>query len=150
MVNSHDRKLIYSDNYRKLLPLFVEGGLEVHLNDEMPENLITCIELVDAQSDELIGGAAVVRTDGRFVLKCLAVDDAHQGKRLGSDLVREVISEVERNGGTELWLSAKTPGFYRKLGFATVPMEEAPPVSKCLTCPRYQVDCNSEIMVYKL
>lgn len=39
---------------------------------------------------------------------------------------------------------------YRKLGFATVPMEEAPPVSKCLTCPRYQVDCNSEIMVYKL
>lgn len=140
-------KIIYSDNYEGLLPLFHKSGLEVSLDDGKPEGLLTCIELINKRTGERIGGASIVKKGEYFVLHCIAIEEEYRGQDFGTKLVREAIAEIDRYGGNQMWLSARVPKFYYKLGFRAVPFEEAPPVSSCLECPQYKVSCDSEVMV---
>lgn len=142
-------RIVSSRNFHGLLPIFVECGLEMSLEDETPENLVTCLELINRNGGDLVGGAAIVEKDGNFILKAIAVKPEFQGQKLGTKLVKCAISEVKRRGGSCIWLSAKVPEFYKKMSFSVVPRDEAPDVSSCLECPRYGKTCNSEIMKYE-
>ena len=55
-------------------------------------------------------------------------------------------AQAVRLGAKELWLVGKVPDFYRQFHWVEVPREDAPPISKCLTCNQFQVDCFPSIM----
>ena len=62
-------------------------------------------------------------------------------------LVREILNEAERRGADKVFLNAKIPDFYQKLGFEILQREKAPAISDCSTCSRYLHGCKPEIMV---
>ena len=57
---------------------------------------------------------------------------------------------AERRGADKVFLNAKIPDFYQKLGFEILQREKAPAISDCSTCSRYLHGCEPEIMVKKI
>ncbi|NLY87971.1 MAG: GNAT family N-acetyltransferase [Clostridiales bacterium] len=141
--------IIFSKRYEEITPLFEKSGLEVHANDKAPDNLITCLEVIDKETSQLIGGAALIFLNGEYVLRAVAVDEKYRGRGIGKILVNSVLNEVDRLGGRRIFLSARIPKFYEKLGFDIVNRDNAPNVSNCLSCKRFQVNCYAEIMKYE-
>lgn len=42
-----DFKIIQSMNYEEMIPMFIEAGLEMDADEQRPEGLLTCYELID-------------------------------------------------------------------------------------------------------
>lgn len=139
-------KIVKSMNFKEMLPMFIEAGLEFEPNADEPEGLIACFEMFDTKTDRRIGGASLAKFDGEFVIRTVAIEKAYQGRGLGRNLVEYVIDEAKSWDAKCVYLNAKVPGFYKKLGFEVVPREEAPLISDCSSCPRFHNGCDSEIM----
>ena len=87
------------------------------------------------------------KRDGKFVVADIAVDETYRGQGLGLRLMEIMDKEVQKRGGNEAWLAAKVPDFYRKLGWNSVAIEEAPKISDCLQCLQFGNECTPQIMV---
>ena len=61
-----------------------------------------------------------------------------------------MIEEAKAWDAKRLLLKAKVQGFNKKLGFAVIPREDAPPISDCASCPQFHNGCDSEIMRLEL
>ena len=136
-------------DYEKLVPLFVESGLEIHLGDKAPKGLITCFELVDKETEELVGASGIVNKNGIYIVRCIAVDAKYRGNGFGRVVVQACLDELKKLGAKEAWLTGKIPNFYKKFGFEIVARENAPRISNCQECPQFHNGCESEIMRIK-
>ncbi len=136
-------------DYFKLVPLFVKSGLEIHEEDPQPEGLVTCFEMLEAETGDLIGASGLVYDNGIYIVRCIAVDEKYRGKGYGRALVEAVIEEAKSLGAKEMWLTAKIPLFYKKFGFEIVDRSLAPHISDCQNCPQFHNGCESEIMRLK-
>lgn len=139
-------KIVESMNFTDMLPMFIEAGLEFKRNSPPPEGLVSCFEMYSLESNSRIGGASLAYVFDEYVVRTVAVEKKYQGQGLGRKLVEHVIDKVKSCGGKRVYLNAKVPGFYKKLGFEIVRREEAPPISDCSNCPRFHNGCDSEIM----
>ena len=133
-------------DYYRLVPLFIKSGLEIHEEDPVPEGLHTCFELVDAETEELIGASGLVNHNGLFIVRCIAVDEKYRGYGYGRRMVEVVLEELHKLKAEEAWLTAKIPRFYEKFGFEVVDRSTAPKISNCQECPQFHNGCESEIM----
>lgn len=133
-------------DYFKLVPLFIKSGLEIHADDPVPEGLVTCFELVDEETEELVGASGLVNYKERFIVRCIAVDEKYRGKGYGRQMVEVVLEELHKLNASEAWLTAKIPKFYEKFGFEVVDRSVAPRISNCQACPQFHNGCESEIM----
>lgn len=137
-----------TEDYERLVPFFIENGLEFSEEDETPTDLVRCW---DAEDDgRLIGGFVLARRDGEFICDGIAVDPDYRRQDLGRRLLGLGIEETLRRGGERMYLVARAPGFFRTEGFETVPREGAPNFFECLTCDQYGVSCHPEVMVKEL
>lgn len=134
-------------DYDGMVDLFVRSGLEISPDEPAPKGLLTCFELTDEVTKERLGAGGLVRENGEYILRCVAVEEAHRGKNFGKRLVEAILEEAVNHGAKRIWLTAKVPDFYKKFGFIVVPGEEAPFKVKCGSCPQYHNGCESEVMV---
>lgn len=142
--------IVKSINYFDLVPLFIQEGLELKAEDPAPEGLFSCFEVWDNEKACLMGGAAICLQDGVYVLKYVAIDKSYQGLGLGRIIMDYVVSESANHGAKQLYLTAKVPGFYTKLGFEIISRKDAPIKTKCFTCPQFHNGCESEVMRLEL
>lgn len=133
-------------DYRKLVPLFIKSGLEIHEEDPIPTGLVTCFEMVDEKTGELIGASGLVHDNDLYIVRCIAVDEKYRGNGYGRLLVEVVLEELNQLQAKEAWLTAKIPGFYKKFGFEVIDRVVAPRISNCQECPQFYNGCESEIM----
>ena len=141
-------EIIHTMNFKEMVPLFIRAGLEVKPDEPVPENLITRFEVIQKKDHIRVGGAALVKKEGEYILRCVAIEKEYQGQGLGSMVVLAAVDEAKMYGAKRLLLNAKVPGFYKKLGFQIIPREASPiEFSDCQTCPRFHNGCDSEIMI---
>lgn len=139
-------KIVYTDRFKELLPLYQKSGLECSPDDPKPEGFLTSLELIHKHTKELVGAATITHHDGVFHLNYLAVEEEYRGQDFGTKLVKESMEEIARRDGHRMWLMGRVPGFYKKLGFDTVPYEDSPLTSSCPTCSQYKKTCFPEVM----
>lgn len=139
-------QVILSDHYKEMIPMFIEEGLEMEPDSEEPEGLLTCLEVKDTETGQRLGGASLVYDKDVFILKTVAVKKEFQGRGLGRLLVQRAEAEARKRGAQCLYLNAKVPEFYKKLGFEIIRRDDAPDISDCQNCHRYHNGCESEIM----
>lgn len=139
-------QVILSDHYKEMIPMFIEEGLEMEPDSEEPEGLLTCLEVKDTETGQRLGGASLVYDKDVFILKTVAVKKEFQGRGLGRLLVQRAEAEARKRGAQCLYLNAKVPEFYKKLGFEIIQRDDAPDISDCQNCHRYHNGCESEIM----
>lgn len=141
-----DKVIKRTMDYRKLVPLFIKAGLEIHEEDPTPEGLVTCFEMLDEETGELIGASGLVYDNDLYIVRCIAVDEKYRGNGYGRVLVEIVLEELEKLQAKEAWLTGKIPKFYEKFGFEVVDRSVAPRISNCQECPQFHNGCESEIM----
>lgn len=145
-----DYEIRETAEYQKLVPFFIENGLEFTDEDaeEVPTDIVKCWEVTEMcdEGEELIGGFVLAKREGEFICDGIAVDSRRRREKLGRKLLDTGINEVIRQGGDRMYLVARAPGFFRKSGFVTVPREKAPNFFECLTCPQYGRTCHPEVM----
>ena len=131
-------------DYDQLDELFVRNGLESEAEEEVDTELVKAWEA--RYNGRLAGGAALGFREGAYILFGIAVEEEFRGLKLGKELLDRVLDEVRGRNGEALYLVARVPGFYRKMGFETVPANEAPLFFECFGCSQYQTTCFPEIM----
>jgi amino-acid N-acetyltransferase len=108
--------------------------------------------LVAEHGHEVIGCCAleVVWLDLAEV-KSLAVDTARQAKGVGRALVSATLDKARQLGVVKVFALTLEPGFFEKLGFATVSRESLPMKvwSDCALCPK-QDECDEVALVKEL
>lgn len=140
-------KIVPTMDYESMVGLFVKSGLEIDPNEPAPDGLVTCFEMLEEETGERIGASGLCVENGEYVLRCVAVEEKHRGKCCGKALVTRVLEEAKAHDAKRIYLTAKVPGFYKKMGFHVIDREEAPIHSHCITCARFHNGCDSEIMM---
>ena len=115
-----------TDEYERLVKFFVDNQLEFDGDEEVDTDIVKCWKITQGD-DYLVAGCALAKRQGRI-------------------LVNKVISEVKKLGGKRIYLVARAPGFFRKLGFEAIDPSEAPNFFECKQCPQYGVSCHPEVM----
>ena len=139
-----------TQDFYPLSLLSQESGLEVTPGHTPPQGTLSMLRCEDSETGELVAAATLQHRAGHFVLAHLAVVSHLQGGGLGSQLLASAEHHAKQLGARELWLVGKVPGFYARYQWHTVPREMAPPISRCLTCSQFQVDCFPSIMKKEL
>jgi N-acetylglutamate synthase-like GNAT family acetyltransferase len=94
---------------------------------------------------ELLGAATVSRRFERFILDFVAVEPKARMLGIGKKLTEACLRFTAAQGAGELWLAARTPGFFRALGARETGGELL--LSECLDCPDYRTECEPKEMV---
>ena len=134
-----------TDEYERLKEFMIPFGLEFSNDEELGTEIIKCWKVIQ-EPDYLVGGVMLGMRKGHYYINGIAVDPPMRHTGVGTIMMKKVISEVRKMGGTEIWLVAKVPGFFKTLGFETVEPEDAPPITGCTSCDQYGISCKPEIM----
>ena len=143
-------QLRVTEDYEKLVPFFIENELEFSEEEPVSTDIIKGWELVRRADGFLIGATVLAKRQGEYIIDGIAVDPEFRHLKAGKLLLDQVLAEVKARGGSQIYLVARAPEFFRKAGFHTAPKEEAPHFFECLTCPQYQVSCFPEIMKWEV
>ena len=134
-----------TDEYERLVRFFVENQLEVDCDEEVDTDIVKCWKITQGD-DYLVAGCVLAKREEEYIIDGIAVDKVMRKTGMGKILVDKVISEVKKLGGERIYLVARAPGFFRKLGFEAIDPSEAPNFFECKQCPQYQVSCHPEVM----
>ena len=134
-----------TDEYERLVKFFVENQLEFDGDEEVDTDIIQCWKITQGD-DFLVAGCVLAQREGRYIIDGIAVDKPMRKTGMGKILVDKVIDEVKKRGGDAIYLVARAPEFFRKLGFETVEPADAPNFFEFKQCPQYKVSCHPEVM----
>ncbi len=92
-----------------------------------------------------------VSWDGLAELRSLAVRKDTAGKGIGSDLVRQCLSEAADLGAERVFVLTYVAGFFRKHGFSDIDKKELPHKiwTDCLNCVKFP-NCDESALIIKL
>jgi len=145
-------KMKETDDFEKLVPFFIENGLEYDEDEKASESLVQCWEIVhgDENDEHLVAALALSERGGGYVIDAVAVSKLFRKFKMGKILVEKAIKEVLQRGGRCIYIVAKVPGFFEKLGFKAITREEAPDFSECFSCEQFGNGCSPEVMKLEL
>lgn len=133
-------------NYQDLLPLFREAGLEVELDDPNPKGLLMCFEVIEKNSNEIIGAASIIKNKNNYQIKTFVITKPYQGRGIGRYLMDEMADELREWGAKKVILNAKEPGFYERVGFTESPIDKKDIEYDCGNCEYFNRECFPRIM----
>ena len=141
-------KMKATDEFEKLVPFFIENGLEYSEGETEPDGLVQCWEVVHGDEDDehLTAALVLTRKQGEYVIDAIAVSKLFRKLKIGKILMEKAIKEVLEKGGRCIYLVAKVPEFFKKFGFKEISREEAPDFSGCFDCEQYGISCSPAVM----
>ena len=108
---------------------------------------------VCVNGDEQVLGCCALEVFWRDLaeIKSLAVDELHQGKGIGSELIRSAIEEGRQLGLRKIFTLTREQSFFEKSGFKVVAKETLPHKvwTDCVRCP-LQDNCDEIAMILEL
>ena len=139
------RAISKTDDYEKLVEMFIRNGLEFSIEEPLPTDLVQCWKAED-EAGTLIGGCVLALRGGEYIIDGIAAEPEYRRKKLGGELLDLALREARRRGAAKVYLVAKAPGFFRKHGFGTIEPEQVPGLFDCPSCPQYRKSCYPEVM----
>ncbi len=143
--NGENLFIIETDEYQRLVQLFVRNGLEYDGDEEVDTEILKIYKLVD-KDDNLIGGTCLAKRENKYIIDGISIEEEYRKLYLGKDLLDVVINQVKEYGGHSIYLVARAPGFFRKNGFKEINPNKAPRFFECQSCSQYRKTCSPEIM----
>lgn len=138
-----------TDDYEKLVKIFIKNGLEFSEDEPVViTEIVQCWEVME--SDKLIGGCVLALRQGEYIIDGIAIEPEFQSTGIGSKLLNTVIDFLKSIKATQLYLVARAPDFFKKQGFEEIIREEAPNFFECFGCDQYKKTCFPEVMLLKI
>ena len=142
MARSTDTLIIApSDDYAAALALAKAAHLEIADTPAQP------LAMWGAFADgRMVGTISLDTYKGLSVVGRIAVSQAYRGGGLGRRLLDALEAEARRRGLTELWATARAPGFFVARGYSVIAegKERDLLLSECFTCGQYATECRPQ------
>ena len=126
--------------------LYRSAGLDI--GENWQETCHPVCSFAARRDGALLGAATVSRRFDRLLLEYLAVEPEARGRGLGKALTALCKGYAAAMGEKELWIAAREPGFYRKLGAEET--EDRALLADCARCPDYHKSCEPRELVFYL
>mgnify|MGYP002514586648 CR=1 FL=1 len=141
-------KMKETDDFKGLLPFFIENGLEYSEDEEAPEGLVQCWKVVhgDENDEHLTAGLVLSKRAGEYVIDSVGVSKLFRKFKIGKILMDKAIKTVIEKGGKRIYIVAKVPEYFKKFGFVPIKREEAPDFSECFSCEQFGNGCDPQVM----
>ncbi len=96
--------------------------------------------------ERMVGTISLDTYKGLPVVGRVAVSQAYRGSGLGKSLLDTLEREARRRCLTELWATARAPGFFVATGFSVVDngRERDLLLSECFACGQYTRECQPQ------
>lgn len=135
-----------TEDYEAVRRLAVGSGLE---DGEFDKIVCAYGYFID---DELVGCAAMKRSEDTYSVEWLAVREQDRGRGLGRLLVEKVAADAKENGAEELWALARAPEFFLSIGFTLSSLENSPgpTFEVCRKCSQFNIMCFPKIVMKAL
>ena len=140
---------IIDAEYAELVDLYEAADLELTDDKSAPGTVLKNWQVIDEDGRQ-IAGASLLDKGGLCVLADLAVVEDLQSQGLGKELIALTVDKARECEYDELWICAKIPEYYLKLGWEDVDPLTAPPISLCQDCEKFHKSCFPRIMVRKI
>jgi GNAT superfamily N-acetyltransferase len=130
-----------SDDLAAALAVAQEAHLEITASPGPPLPMWGAFD-----GDLMVGTVSLDDYGGLPIVGRIAVSQAYRGSGLGRRLLTALEEEVLRRGLTELWATARAPGFFVSMGYSVVGdgPERDLLLSECSACRQYGTDCHSQ------
>lgn len=147
------RKARLSDvvSIQRLVNFFADQGGMLHRPlSEIYENLRDYF-VVENEGQLIACCALHIIWEDLVELKALAVAEGHQGKGIGSAIVRACIQEAQDLGLPTLYALTARPEFFETLGFHRVEVSQLPRKvwGECFRCVKFP-NCDEVAVVYEV
>ena len=139
-------EIVVTDEYMKLMDLFLRNDLEIPDEDEVPTDTVKCWKAIDPADYEMVGGCVLAKREGRYICDGIATDERVRGLRVGEKLLFTMLDEARSLGADELYLVSRAPGFFARYDFVSIPRDDAPTFFECFSCPQCNTTCFPEVM----
>ena len=126
--------------------LYRTAGLDI--DDDWTERYHPVFSVAARREGKLLAAATVTRRFDRLVLEYVAVEPEARGQGLGKELTGRCLAYAAQAGEKSLWIAAREPGFYRKLGAEET--EDTVLLADCRRCADYRVSCEPKELVFHL
>jgi amino-acid N-acetyltransferase len=143
-------KIFRTTDIDKLNRFFEINGLESAEDNLDDKQLIAAWAATDPAKENLAGALSLVKRSGYYIIDGIAVDQAFRKLGFGKALMKLALAEIKSLQGGKVYLVARVPQFFSRLGFSKIPWSEAPPVFECASCPQYEQTCHPEVMTLSL
>ena len=126
--------------------LYRAAGLDI--TDDWTENYHPVFSAAARRDGKLLAAATVTRRYDRLVLEYVAVEPEARGRGLGKELTGRCLAYAAQAGEKSLWIAAREPAFYQKLGAEET--EDTALLADCRRCADYRVSCEPKELVFHL
>ncbi len=122
-----------------------KGALLPRSLSELYDHLRDYFVLKDDEGEKLLFGVCGLGIcwENLAEIKSLAIEENHQGKGFGSQLVEACLEDARHLGLERVFTLTYVPDFFRRLGFKEVEKSTLPHKvwADCLKCPKFP-DCD--------
>ncbi len=135
-----------TEDLEAIRKLCLESGLE----DGSFEDVVSAFGCY--RGKDMVGCAVLRRREGCFSVDWLAVREPFRRMGIGSMLVDHIEGDARGRGAETLWVLARSPSFFRGIGYGVATLsEQGPSIANCRICRQFvDGDCRPEILTKKL
>lgn len=138
-----------TDEYDRLIEFMSRFGLEFEGEDKVGNQVLKCWKVIQ-EPDHLTGGIILSMRHGEYILNGIAVDTPMRKSGIGRIMVDKLVTDVRKREGKRIYLVAKVPEFFEKVGFVPVEGHEVDHLFTCGTCKQRGDTCFPKIMMMEL
>lgn len=142
-------KISVTDEYERLVEMFIRHGLEFSFDEPLPTDLVKCWK-AENDGGNLLSGCVLAMRGGEYIIDGIATEPEYRKEKIAGTLLLLAVDEVRKRGGKAVYLVAKAPGFFRKHGFQRIEASSVPDLFDCCSCPQFNRSCYPEIMQLEL
>ena len=141
-------KLEVVDNHNGLGAFYRENGLEVSDDIEKDDGAVFSIRL--AENGKTLAAATLSYRLSVYILDYVAVDKQHRKNGLGERLVDEIKAKARLLSADKVYITAKSPEFFKKIGFVNGSPIGIDMNADCIGCPEFNNGCKKQPMYIDL
>ncbi len=129
-----------TQDHNGLIPFYKDNGLEVSDDIVRDDGAVYSIKyIVDGT---VVSAATLSHRFGVYILDYVAVDPRHRRKGFGETAVRTVTEKAKALGADKLYITARNPEFFGRLGFKEGSPQGVDMNADCIGCPQFGNGCT--------
>jgi len=128
----------------------IYGDIRDYFVAEINKKIVGCCALHIIGKEYNPGNKEAVMAE----IRSLAVSEGHQGKGIGTKLIKESISEAKKMGINKIFVLTvkENLDFLKRFGFQEYRMVKLPQKvwQECVNCPRFPSNCNELLLIINI
>ena len=141
-------KLEVVDSHNSLIEFYQKNGLEVSDDLMKDDGAVFSVRVIE--NEKTIAAATLSQRLSVCILDYVAVDEQHRKNGLGERLVDEIKAKARLLSADKVYITAKSPEFFKKIGFVNGSPVGIDMNADCIGCPEFNNGCKKQPMFIDL